>query len=137
MRDTGRRASTTYSITRKGRAALKRWLLEPGGPPSLEFEALLKVAFADATDIGALRAQLAHIRRMLDDRRDYVRTRISEYEQTGGPFPERLHVIALVARFQQEQLEAMRRWVRWAEEQVNGWEGVTRDTGAKVPRLRA
>lgn len=43
----GRRPRTVYSITPKGRRALARWLREPGAGPVLEFQALLKVIFAE------------------------------------------------------------------------------------------
>src|SRR5438874_740546 len=44
----GRRRRTRYTITAKGRRALAAWLREPGAGPSLEFEQLLKIMFADS-----------------------------------------------------------------------------------------
>ena len=131
----GRRARTTYAITAAGRRALRRWLGEPGAAPVLEFEGLLKVAFADAGDLPALRDQLAAIRAVADERAAYVAGRVREYAETGGPFPERLPVIALVARFQQEQAAAVQRWAAWAEDEVAEWDGVTRRGGARTPPL--
>jgi DNA-binding PadR family transcriptional regulator len=130
----GRRASTSYAITAKGRRALVRWFDEPGGAPQLEFEALLKVAFADHGSIEQLRVNLASIRSLADDRLAYVQARIAEYRTTGGPYPDRLPVIMLVAGFQLEQAEATCRWVKWAQRQVAGWSGTTLDDGARVPR---
>jgi PadR family transcriptional regulator AphA len=129
----GRRSSTTYTITAKGRRALRSWLGRPGGGPSVEFEALLKVAFADHGDLDGLRANLDAIAGYAEARTRYVAERIREYEETGGPYPDRLPVITLVARFQQEQAVAFRRWVRWAQAEVATWEGVTPATGARVP----
>ena len=43
----GRRPRTLYSITPAGRSAMRAWLAEAGGGPSLEFEAALKLFFAD------------------------------------------------------------------------------------------
>jgi PadR family transcriptional regulator, regulatory protein AphA len=129
----GRRASTTYAITAAGRRALRRWLRDAGAAPVLEFEALLKVAFADAGDLASLQRQLAAIRALADERASYVAGRVSEYAETGGPFPERLPVIALVARFQEEQAAALQRWAAWAEAEVAEWGGVTPRTGAGTP----
>jgi DNA-binding PadR family transcriptional regulator len=129
----GRRASTTYSITAKGRRALKNWLAEPGDGPVLEFEALLKVAFADVGDLQSLRSNLAAIAELADARTAYVADRIREYEETGGPFPNRLPIITLVARFHQEQAAALRRWASWAAQEVAQWDGVTPRTGARIP----
>ena len=44
---TGRRPRTVYAITRAGRDAVAAWLALPAAGPSLEFEAMVKVAFAD------------------------------------------------------------------------------------------
>src|SRR5437773_887235 len=43
----GKRPRTVYTITPKGRRALRGWLGEPGEGPVLEFEQLMKVFFAD------------------------------------------------------------------------------------------
>jgi DNA-binding PadR family transcriptional regulator len=131
----GRRPSTSYTITAKGRRALVRWLDEPGAAPQMEFEGLLKVAFADHGNLEQLRANLASIRDLADERLIYVNQRIAEYRDTGGPYPERLPVIMLVARFQREQAEATCRWVRWAQRQVASWSGTTLAEGARTPRI--
>jgi PadR family transcriptional regulator AphA len=130
---TGKRARTVYSITDAGRDALTAWLAEPGDDPTLEFEALLKVAFADHGSIDALRTNLAAIRDYAERAQTETEQRIDEYATTGGPHPERLPVIALVARFYIEQGAAIRRWVDWAETATSDWTGVTPDTGAAVP----
>jgi PadR family transcriptional regulator AphA len=43
----GRRPRTVYTITEQGREALAEWLKAPGAEPSLEYEQLLKIFFAD------------------------------------------------------------------------------------------
>jgi DNA-binding PadR family transcriptional regulator len=129
----GRRASTTYAITPKGRRALERWLAEPGSGPVLEYEALLKVAFADHADLDALRTNLAAIRAEVDAELVDAAARVEEYETTGGPFPDRLPIITLVTRFHVEQIRARRRWVEWAEREVATWRGVTPASGAGSP----
>src|SRR5215467_6506332 len=43
----GQRTRALYTITEKGREALAEWLQHPGDGPTLEFEQLLKVFFAD------------------------------------------------------------------------------------------
>src|SRR5437762_6323941 len=64
----GRRPRTVYSITPKGRRALRQWLAMPGEGPALEFEQMLKVFFADhATKTDALKA-VAHIKAWARDR---------------------------------------------------------------------
>ena len=130
---TGRRRSTTYAATAAGRLALQEWLAIPGAPPIVEFEALLKVAFADHADLDTLRRNIAVVMLIADERVQYFTDRIGEYRRTGGPYPGRLPVTMLIARYQQEQAAAAQHWARWAQSQVESWEGVTPQTGARVP----
>jgi DNA-binding PadR family transcriptional regulator len=131
---TGKRASTTYGITAKGRGALRRWLERPGAGPVTEFEGLLKVAFADHGSIEGLRANLHAIREFAEaDMADGDR-RFREYAETGGPFPDRLAIIALAAEHFRLQSEALLRWVDWAEQATREWTGVTIEAGARVPK---
>ncbi len=48
---TGKRRSTVYEITDAGRASLRDWLDAPAAGMRMEFETMLKVAFADAGDV--------------------------------------------------------------------------------------
>ena len=130
---TGKRASTTYSITAKGRRALRRWLEQPGTGPVTEFEGLLKVAFADQGSIEGLRANLRAIREFAEAEGVDAERRLREYAETGGPFPDRLPVIALAAEHFRLQSEALLRWVDWAERATHEWTGVTVHTGARLP----
>lgn len=130
---TGKRASTLYSITDAGRAALADWLAVPGGGPLVEFEALLKIAFADHGSIESLRGNLAAVREFADRDLAMVAARLGEYDATGGPHPDRLPVIALAARFYVELNVALRRWIDWADAATRDWTGVTPDTGAQLP----
>jgi PadR family transcriptional regulator, regulatory protein AphA len=130
---TGKRPSTTYGITLEGRRALREWLGEPGAGPVTEFEGLLKVAFADHGSIDGLRTNLRAIRERAEaDLADGER-RLREYAETGGPFPDRLPIIALVAEHFRLQTDALLRWIDWAEAATAEWQGVTVETGARVP----
>jgi DNA-binding PadR family transcriptional regulator len=129
---TGKRASTTYAITAKGRRALRRWLELPGAGPVTEFEGLLKVAFADHGSLAGLRANLRSIRQFAEADIAETERRFREYAETGGPFPDRLPIIALAAEHFRLQSEALLHWVDWAERATHGWTGVTIEAGARV-----
>jgi PadR family transcriptional regulator, regulatory protein AphA len=109
---TGRRPRTVYAITDTGRQALGRWLDQPGGGPILEFEALTQIAFADLGTRDQLLRTIGTVRADAVTRHDEALARIREYAETGGPFPERLPVIALVARLLLEYTELLARWRR-------------------------
>jgi hypothetical protein len=98
-----------------------------------EFEGLLKVAFADHGSIDGLRANLRSIRELAEADFADTERRLQEYEETGGPFPDRLPVIALAMEYFRLQSEALLHWIDWAEQATVAWTGVTIDTGAQIP----
>jgi DNA-binding PadR family transcriptional regulator len=115
---TGQRARTVYQITRRGRSALRQWLDEPSRPRSSEFEAMVKVFFADAGSKDQLLATLDGIAQEAAARLDSL----ADMAATNPfPFPQRLHISALGLQMQYEQERAMLRWARWATRQVDEW----------------
>ncbi|GAA4228672.1 helix-turn-helix transcriptional regulator [Actinomadura meridiana] len=129
---TGRRRSTVYEITEEGRARVGQWLDEPGAGPVMEFEALIKVAFADHGTVEQLRTTLRRIRDDAVKRVAITEARMAEYEE-GGPYPDRLPVIALPSKLVREQNALLLRWAEWALAEVEQWNGVTPQTGARIP----
>ena len=117
----GRRGRTIYAITEKGRRALKRWLGEPGRAPIVEFEGLVKVLFAEQGTKEQLLATLRSVGAEADRTRVHHSALAAELAGTGGPFPERIHVNALVFKFMWEQADMLARWTAWAEREVSRW----------------
>ncbi|GLE50695.1 PadR family transcriptional regulator [Mycobacterium montefiorense] len=130
---TGKRRSTVYQITDAGRAALRDYLDAPAAGMRMEFEAMIKVAFTDAGDVNQFRATVREIRADAESRLAEIMDRSTEYDTTGGPFPDRLPVAAIAGKLLMGQHEAVIRWARWAEDALAGWTGVTPTTGATVP----
>jgi DNA-binding PadR family transcriptional regulator len=136
----GRRPRTTYSITAAGRRALRRWLDRPGGGPSIECDALLRVFFGDLatkeqvlSSVGALADWAAR-----QDAQNVAFARL--YAEGRGPFPERLPVIVLTGRFMADFADMVAAWSRWAESVVSAWpdegprpvdEGALREVAAR------
>jgi|tagenome__1003787_1003787.scaffolds.fasta_scaffold20203495_1 PadR family transcriptional regulator AphA len=114
---TGKRKRTVYSITARGRRELKAWLGTPSREPSWENEALVKVFFADGSDLDDLR-------RTLTEMGDLARRRLVDLgalAQEEVRFPERRHLGALTVRLSQDLEEATVRWAEWALEQTASW----------------
>jgi PadR family transcriptional regulator AphA len=130
---TGKRRSTVYEITDAGRASLRDWLDAPAAGMRMEFETMLKVAFADAGDVSQLRAAVREIRVDAETRLNEVLDRSTQYATTVGPFPDRLPIAAITGKLLMSQYEAVVQWARWAEDATDQWSGVTPETGAKVP----
>lgn len=121
----GERPRTVYSITPAGRAAVEAWLDDPGRLYRLEFEGMLKVFFADQ---GSLR----QLRDRIDDIGEAARDELArgvpfddEYLATGGPFPERLHLIELVTDLHLRFLHATIEWADDARARTADWRSTT------------
>lgn len=132
---TGKRRRRVYEITPAGRASLRAWLATEPAEPSLDVEPLLRVLFADCGDLDDLRRSL----RTLDD---WAAERLVEggticrgYLAGDAPFPERLHLNALIADYYVDLYRATRAWVARAEAEIAGWpstEGVGLTPGARA-----
>jgi PadR family transcriptional regulator AphA len=118
---TGLRPRTIYAITDKGREALRRWLDEPGQTPLVEFEGAAKVLFAEQGTKEQLLATLRSVREQAEQTLAEHKALAGDLVQTGGPFPDRLHINELVFKFMWEQTETVIRWATWAEREVAGW----------------
>lgn len=119
---TGKRPRTLYAITPEGRKALKRWLDETPAAPMLEFEAMVKVFFADGGTLAQLETTIDRIERDATGRRDVLRGMIAERSnEVAYEFAERWPINALAMRFQIDHNEQQIRWARWAREQIATW----------------
>lgn len=122
---TGARPRTVYTVTARGRRALGRWLDEPPASPTLEFEGMVKLFFADSGTLEQLRSTLRAIAETAEER---VRELEAKVEQNLGgdvPFPERLHLNSLGLRFQLDHERSIGEWARWAIDQTAGWRSTT------------
>jgi PadR family transcriptional regulator, regulatory protein AphA len=131
----GSRPRTMYTITAKGRRALREWVPRPGEGPVLEFESLLKVFFAEA---GSKEDLLATLDRVLD----WVQARAvsgveinNGYLNGVGPFPERLPWLILTGQFLDEFDAMVMRWAEWAIEVVRAWPDDIQDAAPDLATL--
>ena len=129
---TGRRNRTVYSITAAGRRAFDDWIHRaPTEATQLESEAILRATFAHR---GSKQALLGAIESMREDAaalRGQLVSQASEYAETGGPFPEQLHLIALTGRFLIDYTSLLSRWADWAQHHVDAWPSV--ESASEVP----
>lgn len=117
----GRRSRTVYTITPKGRRALRGWLAEPGEGPVLEFEQMVKVFFAEQGTTSDLRSTLAAVDDWAKDRAAESHAVGAQYLQGEGPFPERLPELVLTSRFLTDFYAFVRDWSQWASGVVESW----------------
>jgi PadR family transcriptional regulator AphA len=119
----GRRPRTIYEITDDGRRALQAWLATPPRDPQLDFEALLRLLFADQTDKETVDRWLEETadtaRRLFEDGAErLLRPYVTD---ESAPFPERRHITALVAAFVADYLLLIERWSEFARDEISRW----------------
>jgi len=124
----GRRTRTVYEITPAGRKALREWLATEPAAPRFEIETMLRLLFADQ---GSKEDVLAAVRSMADWAAAQGRTGLQqceEYLADGGPFPQRLHIIAPFALLVASLFETLIAWSDQVSRDIEDWPG-TKDIG--------
>lgn len=130
----GRRPRTVYTITARGRRALAAWLATPGAGPVMEFEALLKVTFAEfGTKADAL-ASLAAARCWAEERNTENLATARAYQAGEGPFQSRAAQTMVGGRFLTDFYAMVANWADWAAAMVEQWPD---DPGRAEPDLEA
>ena len=117
----GQRPRTRYTITAKGRRALAAWVPTTGAGPSIEFEQLVKVFFAEHATKDDLLATLTDVRAWVEDAAVDTAGIPQEYLEGRGGFPERLPWLILVGKFLDDMQQAVDRWAAWAIDVVEAW----------------
>lgn len=117
----GRRSVAVYSITPAGTRALRQWLAEPTPFPQLDAEVIAKALFSDNQSLGDLRDRISAFRSEAEERLAALRQQSEGYLATGGPFPQRLPVIALSGKFVLDYHAFLVDWARWAERELAAW----------------
>jgi DNA-binding PadR family transcriptional regulator len=129
---TGERPRTVYDITDAGREALTAWLDEPPAARVIEFEAMLKIFFADAGSIPQLVATIEAVEASSRDRLTELAAMIDAITEH-PEFPGRLHISAVSLRLQFAQEAGALKWSRWARGEIGSWKSTT-DPGRWDPR---
>lgn len=123
-----RRQRTRYTITPEGRIALDDWLKSEPAPATLEIEGFLRLLLGDQGTKDDVLAALESTARQA--RAEYARGRTlaEDLVGAGGPFPQRLHLVAPLATFYEEFLRLLIRWCDETSSEIEQWPD-TRDLG--------
>ena len=117
----GRRSRTMYSITPKGRRALKTWLGEPSAPPVLEWEQFAKLFFAEFSTKDDMLATLADIQQWALDE-SALHVEVGTHVVAGrSAFPQRDAKNLLFGRFFSDFSNMIGDWAAWATTVVEAW----------------
>ena len=114
------RSRTIYSITDEGLAALRAWLEESPGRPSLHFESLLRVLAPYGTKGDLIRA----LESARAEAEELLRTAIvvgTEFVEGRHQFQDQVHVRAILFDYPWRFALTMHEWAeRWTE-RVGAW----------------
>jgi PadR family transcriptional regulator, regulatory protein AphA len=122
---TGNRSRTVYAITGTGREALQEWLDGPSVPPALEFEAMVRVFFADAGTLDQLRRTLEGVGVEARERIGQLQAMLEQNRESDAAFPTRLPINAIAMQFQLGHERHRAEWAEWALEQTAAWRSPT------------
>jgi DNA-binding PadR family transcriptional regulator len=136
------RTRTVYSITAQGRKVLGEWLATPLPPPRLEVPLMLRLLYADQASKEDLVEAISSARAWALDRAPDALAQTRGYLADGGPFPGRLHISALFARFYVDLFGAIIDWCDFADDQIQTWPdtanlGMTDQTRTLLEELEA
>lgn len=108
------RERTIYSLTAKGRDALREWIGQPSRFPRIQNEALARLVAGYLVDDRVLRKSFAGLRNDLDQ----VRAGLAEAEAFAGTLPERERYLRLVHDLGRRLLDAFEDWLEQVEEEL-------------------
>jgi PadR family transcriptional regulator, regulatory protein AphA len=118
----GGRSRNRYEITEEGREALRAWLARPSSAPRLEFEPMLRVAFADQGEIDDVLAAIATLRDWAAKDLAVAHEMVQAYRGGQAPFPNRMHINVLSAHLLVQVYGAILRWAELADKEVRTWD---------------
>jgi DNA-binding PadR family transcriptional regulator len=124
----GRRTRNRYEITPAGRRALRAWMRTVPDAPRLEVEGIVRMFFADRGSVEDLTQAIRSTGERAGDAVLELCEIVQDYFVTGGPFPRRLHAIALAADLVTDLLARIESYSRHAAAEVVRWD-TTRDRG--------
>jgi hypothetical protein len=93
------------------------------------------VLSAQCVEVDDLRRTLEAVRDHMQSMVEFGERQGAEIATTGGPFPDRTHIIALVHGFMDIYVDAVHRWAVWALDEVSGWHDTAPDDD-KLSRAR-
>ena len=100
-------ARTHYTLTDKGRDALKTWLATPTRFPRMQNEPIVRLLGAEYADRGELLASLESLRQELDELDEAMR--LAKHRE--GEIPHRSTVLAINRRLAERIIAAHREWL--------------------------
>jgi DNA-binding PadR family transcriptional regulator len=110
------RPRTHYTLTRKGRAALARWMEEPARFPRIQHEAVVRLLAADIVGEEAVVESLLALREEIAD----LGARLDAAEAAASTIPSREGYLLLNHRLARRIVQAHTDWLNEVEQELRG-----------------
>ncbi len=123
----GKRARTVYSITEKGREALRKWLATPVSPFAMDFEAMIRVFVAP---LGTKDEIIATLELVLDDAREMLRFAgqvKQEFLDGIAVTQDQAYIRALAVDFFVSLLNTVEAWAQRTLDEIESWDDLSPD----------
>ena len=123
----GKRARTVYSITKKGREALREWLATPVSPFAMDFEAMIRLFVAPLGTKGQIVTTLHQVR---DDVREMLRfggAVKQEFLDGHAVTQDQVYIRALAVDFFISLLNTVGAWTERTLAEIESWDDLSPD----------
>lgn len=120
----GGRNRNRYSITRTGRAALRRWLATAPAAPQLDAEPALRFAFASLGTTEDARRSIHVLRQWARANFAAGHATMESHADGTRPFPERDHINVLLGQLFGNMCRCVLEWCDLADDELSRWNDV-------------
>ena len=123
----GKRARTVYSITQKGRDALREWLATPVSPFAMDFEAMIRIFVAP---LGTKDEIISTLELVLDDAREMLRFAgqvKQEFLQGFAVTQDQAYIRVLAVDFFISLLNMVEAWAQRTLSEIESWDDLSPD----------
>jgi PadR family transcriptional regulator, regulatory protein AphA len=123
----GKRARTVYSITEKGREALREWLATPVSPFAMDFEAMIRIFVAP---LGTKEQIVRTLHQVRDDAREMLRFGgevKQEFLEGIAVTQDQAYIRALAVDFFISLLNTVEAWTERTLAEIESWDDLSPD----------
>jgi DNA-binding PadR family transcriptional regulator len=124
VEEVGGRKRNRYTITRAGRAALRRWLMTAPDAPHFEAEPVLRFAFADLGTTEDARRSIDSLRQSASAQFEHGLATMESLGDDNSDFPERDHLNVLLGHLFGNISRSILEWCDLAEAELQRWNDV-------------
>jgi PadR family transcriptional regulator, regulatory protein AphA len=123
----GKRARTVYSITEKGREALREWLATPVSPFAMDFEAMIRLFIAP---LGTKEQIVATLNQVQDDTQEMLRFAGAvkqEFLEGIAVTQDQVYIRALAVDFFISLIRTVDAWAERTLKEIESWDDLNPD----------